>query len=120
MCQETGSDGFNKNHLSAEGGNDTAGFLLMRRAWTPTATVTTARRARDQTFAKVHFKPDSESRLALICNLEQNGGTLGQTWEAYKHDPRSSALWQPMTRAGIDHQQLGMNYERYVVTPRCS
>ncbi|WBM34820.1 MULTISPECIES: TonB-dependent receptor family protein [Pseudomonas] len=114
-----GSDGFNKNHLSAEGGNDTAGFLLDASRMDTDGYRDHSAARRDQTFAKVHFKPDSESRLALIySSLEQNGtqDPLGQTWEAYKHDPRSSAAVAQTydTRKSIDHQQLGMNYERYV------
>ena len=73
---------------------------------------------RDQTFAKVHVKPDDDSRLALILStLEQNGteDPLGQTWDAYQHDPRSvsSRAEQYNTRKSIHHQQVGMNYERY-------
>lgn len=39
-----GSDGFNKNHVYGEGGNDYAGFVLDASGWTPTATATTVRR----------------------------------------------------------------------------
>ncbi|MEM8176332.1 TonB-dependent siderophore receptor, partial [Morganella morganii] len=40
---------------------------------------------------------------------------LGQTWDAYKHDPRSVTANAELydTRKSIDHQQAGMNYERY-------
>ncbi|MCZ7167094.1 TonB-dependent receptor, partial [Salmonella enterica] len=72
---------------------------------------------RDQTFAKLNFQPDDDSKLALIySSLEQNGtqDPLGQTWAAYKADPRSvaPAALEYNTRKSIDHQQLGMNYER--------
>lgn len=74
---------------------------------------------RDQTFAKLNFQPDDDSKLALIySSLEQNGtqDPLGQTWAAYKADPRSvaPAALEYNTRKSIDHQQLGMNYERYI------
>lgn len=73
---------------------------------------------RDQTFAKLNFRPDADSRLALIySSLEQNDteDPLGQTWDAYKHDPRSVTANAELydTRKSIDHQQAGMNYERY-------
>ncbi len=113
-----GSDGFNKNHLSAEGGNDTAGFVLDASRMDTDGYRDHSAARRDQTFAKVNFKPDDDSRMALIySSLEQNNtqDPLGQTWEAYKHDPRSSAAVAQTynTRKSIDHQQLGMNYERY-------
>jgi len=113
-----GSDGFNKNHLSAEGGNDTAGFVLDASRLDTDGYRDHSAARRDQTFAKVNFKPDDDSRMALIySSLEQNNtqDPLGQTWDAYKHDPRSTAAVAETynTRKSIDHQQLGMNYERY-------
>ncbi|WP_280342074.1 TonB-dependent receptor [Pseudomonas sp. BN607] len=113
-----GSDGFNKNHLSAEGGNDAAGFVLDGSRMDTDGYRDHSAARRDQTFAKVNFKPDDDSRMALIySSLEQNNtqDPLGQTWEAYKHDPRSTAAAAQTynTRKSIDHQQVGMNYERY-------
>ncbi len=113
-----GSDGFNKNHLSAEGGNDSAGFVLDASRMDTDGYRDHSAARRDQTFAKVNFKPDDDSRMALIySSLEQNNtqDPLGQTWDAYKHDPRSTAAVAETynTRKSIDHQQLGMNYERY-------
>ncbi|WP_275629275.1 TonB-dependent receptor [Pseudomonas sp. 273] len=113
-----GSDGFNKNHLYAEGGNDKAGFLLDASRMDTDGYRDHSAARRDQTFAKLNFRPDDDSRLALIySSLEQNGtqDPLGQTWDAYKHDPRSVAAAAETydTRKSIDHQQLGMNYERY-------
>lgn len=113
-----GSDGFNKNHLYAEGGNDKAGFLLDASRMDTDGYRDHSAARRDQTFAKLNFRPDDDSRLALIySSLEQNGtqDPLGQTWDAYKHDPRSVASVAETynTRKSIDHQQLGMNYERY-------
>ncbi|WP_050580777.1 TonB-dependent receptor [Pseudomonas sp. LAIL14HWK12:I7] len=113
-----GSDGFNKNHLSAEGGNEIAGFVLDASRMDTDGYRDHSAARRDQTFAKVHVRPDADSRLALIySSLEQNNtqDPLGQTWDAYKHDPRSTAAVADIynTRKSIDHQQLGMNYERY-------
>lgn len=114
-----GSDGFNKNHLSAEGGNETSGFVLDASRMETNGYRDHSAARRDQTFAKVNFRPDADSRLALIYStLEQNNtqDPLGQTWEAYKHDPRSTAAVAETydTRKSIDHQQVGMNYERYI------
>ena len=113
-----GSDGFSKHHLSAEGGNAIGGFVLDASRMDTDGYRDHSAARRDQTFAKVHVKPDEDSRLAFIySSLEQNNtqDPLGQVWSAYKHDPRSTAAAAETynTRKSIDHQQLGMNYERY-------
>jgi len=114
-----GSDGLSKNHLSAEGAVDGAGFVLDASRMDTDGYRDHSAARRDQTFAKLNLKPDDDSKLALIySSLEQNGtqDPLGQTWEAYKADPRSvsnNALLYN-TRKSIDHRQIGMNYERYL------
>ncbi len=113
-----GSDGFNKNHLYGEAGNDKAGFLLDASRLDTDGYRDHSAARRDQTFGKLTFTPDEDSYLALIySSLEQNGtqDPLGQSWEAYQHDPRSVAAPAETynTRKSIDHQQLAMNYERY-------
>jgi iron complex outermembrane receptor protein len=113
-----GSDGLSKNHLTAEGAADGVGFVLDASRMDTDGYRDHSAARRDQTFAKVNFKPDDDSKLAFIySSLEQNGtqDPLGQTWAGYRADPRSvtaNALTYN-TRKSIDHQQLGMNYERY-------
>ena len=114
-----GSDGLNKNHLSAEGAVDGAGFVLDASRMDTDGYRDHSSARRDQTFAKFNVEPDDDSKLALIySSLEQNGtqDPLGQTWAGYKADPRSvsSNALTYNTRKSIDHQQLGMNYERYM------
>lgn len=114
-----GSDGMSKNHLTAEGAANGAGFVLDASRMDTDGYRDHSSARRDQTFAKLNLQPDDDSKLALIySSLEQNGtqDPLGQTWEAYKADPRSvaPAALQYNTRKSIDHQQLGMNYERYI------
>lgn len=114
-----GSDGFSKQHLYSEGGNEQAGFLVDASRMDTDGYRDHSAARRDQTFAKVNFKPDADSRMALIfSSLEQDGteDPLGQTWDAYRNDPRSVAAAAETynTRKSIDHQQLGMNYERYI------
>ena len=114
-----GSDGMSKNHLTAEGAANGAGFVLDASRMDTDGYRDHSSARRDQTFAKLNFQPDDDSKLALIySSLEQNGtqDPLGQTWEAYKADPRSVAAGALTynTRKSIDHQQLGMNYERYI------
>lgn len=113
-----GSDGLSKHHLSAEGAVDNVGFVLDASRMDTDGYRDHSAARRDQTFAKLNFQPDDDSKLALIySSLEQNGtqDPLGQTWEAYKADPRSvsAGALNYNTRKSIDHQQLGMNYERY-------
>ncbi|UQY34336.1 TonB-dependent receptor [Pseudomonas fulva] len=113
-----GGDGLTRNHLTAEGEADGVGFVLDASRMDTDGYRDHSSARRDQTFAKLNFKPDEDSRLALIySSLEQNGtqDPLGQAWAAYKADPRSvtaNALTYN-TRKSIDHQQLGANYERY-------
>ncbi len=112
-----GSDGFLKNRLYSQGGNDQAGFVLDASRMDTDGYRDHSAARRDQTFAKVHIRPDEDSRLALIFNtLEQNGtqDPLGQTWSGYKQDPRSviPQAEQYNTRKSIHHQQVGLNYER--------
>nr|WP_238474448.1 TonB-dependent receptor [Pseudomonas cavernae] len=114
-----GSDGLSKNHLSAEGAVAGAGFVLDASRLDTDGYRDHSAARRDQTFAKLNLDPDADSKLALIySSLEQNGtqDPLGQTWEAYKADPRSVTANAQLynTRKSIDHQQLGMNYERYM------
>lgn len=113
-----GSDGLTRNHLTAEGEADGVGFVLDASRMDTDGYRDHSSARRDQTFAKLNFKPDEDSKLALIySSLEQNGtkDPLGQAWEAYKADPRSVSTnaTRYNTRKSIDHQQLGANYERY-------
>ena len=114
-----GSDGLSKNHLTAEGAANGAGFVLDASRMDTDGYRDHSSARRDQTFAKLNFAPDDDSKLALIySSLEQNGtqDPLGQTWAGYKADPRSVAPAALLynTRKSIDHQQLGLNYERYI------
>lgn len=113
-----GSDGLSRNHLYTEGEGDGVGFLVDASRMDTDGYRDHSAARRDQTFAKLNFRPDADSRLALIySSLEQNDteDPLGQTWDAYKHDPRSVTANAELydTRKSIDHQQAGMNYERY-------
>lgn len=113
-----GSDGLTRNHLTAEGEADGVGFVLDASRMDTDGYRDHSSARRDQTFAKLNFKPDEDSKLALIySSLEQNGtqDPLGQAWQAYNADPRSVAVnaLNFNTRKSIDHQQLGANYERY-------
>lgn len=121
-----GSDGLSRNHLSAEGGNERAGFVLDGSRMDTDGFRDHSAARRDQTFAKVHVKPDADSKLSLIfSSLEQNGtqDPGGQRWQDYQADRRGVAQHATNgsypaldynTRKSIDHQQLGANYERRI------
>ncbi|EIK96946.1 putative TonB-dependent exported protein [Pseudomonas sp. M47T1] len=115
-----GSDGMSKNHVYAEGGIDEdTGFVLDASRMDTDGYRDHSAARRDTTFAKLNLKPDDDSKLALIySSLEQDGtqDPLGQTWDAYKADPRSvaSSALTYNTRKSIDHKQLGVTYERYL------
>jgi iron complex outermembrane receptor protein len=53
-----GSDGFNKNHLYSEGGNDTAGFVLDASRMDTDGYRDHSAARRDQTFGKLTVRPD--------------------------------------------------------------
>jgi len=111
-----GSDGMQRNHLSAQGATDKAGFLLDASRMDTDGYRDHSAARRDQTFAKLKLDPGPDDSLSLIySSLEQNGtqDPLGQTWEAYKADPRSVTANAELynTRKSIDHQQIGVNYE---------
>ena len=72
---------------------------------------------RDQTYAKLNFSPDAESKITLLANgfdqpLAQD--PLGLNWNAYKSNPRSvdpvALLYD--TRKSINQMQGGVSYER--------
>lgn len=114
-----GSDDLYRHHLSAQGANQYAGFVLDASRMDTDGYRDHSAARRDQTFAKVHLHPDDQSKLALVfSSLEQNDtqDPLGQSWVGYKTDRRSvtdNALLYN-TRKSIDHQQLGAVYERNI------
>ncbi|TBV12902.1 TonB-dependent receptor family protein [Stutzerimonas kirkiae] len=113
-----GSDGLRRNRLNAEGAANGVGFLFNASRMDTDGYRDHSAARRDQVFGKLSFTPDEYSRLALVySSLEQNAtdDPLGQSWQGYKADPRSvtaNALLYD-TRKSIDHQQLGVNYERH-------
>jgi len=117
-----GSDGLNKQRLSAEGGNGKAGFVLKTSRVDTNGYRQHSSALREQNFAKLTLHPDDESRLALIYSdlNQQSDDPLGISWSAYQTRPRSvpAVALQYDTRKSIDHQQLGLNYERYFADAR--
>ncbi|MGB0127134.1 MAG: TonB-dependent receptor [Rhodocyclaceae bacterium] len=72
---------------------------------------------RDQSMAKLTFRPDGASKLTLIANdFRQSDAQdpLGLDWERARTDPRSvdPVALTFNTRKSIEHTQGGVTYER--------
>ncbi|MHA6493179.1 TonB-dependent receptor family protein [Pseudomonas borbori] len=109
--------GTTRNRLSAEGGNDKAGFLINQSHFETDGYRDHSSATLDKTFAKLTFYPDDDSKLALIfSDLNQNDteDPQGLTWAQYQADRRAAAPSAVLynTRKTIDHRQLGLNYQR--------
>ncbi|MGZ3013417.1 TonB-dependent receptor, partial [Pseudomonas aeruginosa] len=61
-----GSDGLSRNHLYTEGEGDGVGFLVDASRMDTDGYRDHSAARRDQTFAKLNFRPDADSRVALI------------------------------------------------------
>ncbi len=111
-----GSDDLGRQRLSAEGGNEQAGFIVDASRFDTDGYRDHSAAWREQNFAKFNWQPDADTRLALIYSdlNQQSDDPLGLTWDAYKDDPRSVAAVAELfdTRKSIDQQQLGLNVER--------
>lgn len=111
-----GSDDLGRQRLSAEGGNDQAGFIVDASRFETDGYRDHSAAWREQNFAKFNWRPDADTRLALIYSdlNQQSDDPLGLTWDAYKADPRDVAAAAELfnTRKSIDQRQLGLNLER--------
>jgi len=112
-----GSGGLNKQLIAAEGGNAKAGFVLKTSRVDTNGYRKHSSALREQNFAKLTLHPDDKSRIALIYSdlNQQSKDPQGLTWNAYQTRPRSApaVAFQYNTRKSIDHQQLGLNYQRW-------
>lgn len=111
-----GSDGLERQRLSAEGGNQWGGFVLDSSRLDTDGYRDHSAARREQSFAKLTLHPDDATRLALSFSdfNQQSDDPLGLTWEAYQADPRSTPAVAELfdTRKSIDQQQVGLNFER--------
>lgn len=113
---ELGSWGTQREHLSAEGGNQQAGFIVNRSHMETDGYRDHSAATIDKTFAKLTLRPNADNDLALIySDLNQNDtqDPQGLTWDAYRQDPRSvsASTLQYNTRKTVDQHQVGLNYE---------
>ena len=112
-----GSDGTWKTDLSAEGERSGIGYLLDASRFHTDGYREHSAATRDQSFAKLTIRPDTDSRLVLVANGLRQHDTkdpLGLTWSAFENNPRAAdaAAVTFDTRKSIDHVQGGASYER--------
>ncbi|MGA4531983.1 TonB-dependent receptor family protein [Ectopseudomonas chengduensis] len=109
--------GTSRTRVSAEGGNDRAGFIINRSHFETDGYRDHSGAILDKTFAKLTLYPDDLSKLSLsFSELDQNDtqDPQGLQWQEVKTDRRAAAPDALLfnTRKTVDHRQFGLNYER--------
>jgi len=113
--------GTSRTRVSAEGGNDRAGFIINRSHFETDGYRDHSGAILDKTFAKLTLYPDDASKLSLsFSELDQNDtqDPQGLTWSQVQSDRRAAApsALQFDTRKTVDHRQFALNYERSFAT----
>ena len=110
-----GSYGSWKADLSAQGEVGGVGYVIDTSRFSTDGYRDHSSADRDQTMAKLTFKPSQDGKLTLIANIFKQDAEdpQGLSWTAYQKDPRSVAqgALDFNTRKSIDHKQGGMTYE---------
>ena len=110
-----GSYGSWKTDLSAQGEAGGVGYVIDASRFSTDGYRDHSSADRDQTMAKLTFKPSQDGKLTLIANTFKQDAEdpQGLSWSAYKNDPRSVAqgALDFNTRKSIDHKQGGLTYE---------
>jgi len=109
--------GTSRTRVSAEGGNDRAGFIINRSHFETDGYRDHSGAILDKTFAKLTLYPDDVSKLSLsFSELDQNDtqDPQGLQWQEVKTDRRAAApsALQFDTRKTVDHRQFALNFER--------
>lgn len=110
-----GSYGTWKADLSAQGEVGGVGYVIDASRFATEGYRDHSSAERDQTMAKLTFRPSQDGKLTLIASTFRQDAQdpQGLAWAAYQTNPRSVA--QPVldfnTRKSIDHQQGGVTYE---------
>ncbi len=112
-----GSYGTWKADLGLEGESNGVGYVLDSSRFSTDGYRDHSAATRDQSMAKLTWKPDEDSKLTVLANGLWQHNTqdpLGLTWSSFKSTPRGvdPAALTYNTRKSIDHQQGGMTYER--------
>jgi len=110
-----GSYGSWKADLSAQGEVGGVGYVIDASRFATEGYRDHSSAERDQTMAKLTFRPSQDGKLTLIASTFRQDAEdpQGLNWATYQTKPRSVA--QPVldfnTRKSIDHQQGGLTYE---------
>lgn len=109
--------GTGRTRVTAEGGNDKAGFIVNRSHFETDGYRDHSGAILDKTFAKLTLYPDDVSKLSLsFSELDQNDtqDPQGLTWAQVQSDRRAAApsALEFDTRKTVDHRQFALNYER--------
>lgn len=110
-----GSYGTWKADLSAQGDVGGVGYVIDTSRFSTDGYREHSSAERDQTLAKLTFRPNQDGKLTLIASTFRQDAEdpQGLNWASYIANPRGVA--QPVrdfnTRKRIDHQQGGVNYE---------
>lgn len=113
-----GSWGTSKVGLGAEGSSGGIGYVLDSSRFETDGYREHSAANRDQSFAKLSWTPDADSRLQVVANaLRQDNvqDPLGLTWSTYsQRGPRAveSGALTGNTRKTVDHLQGGATYSR--------
>ena len=110
-----GSYGTWKTDVSAQGEVGGLGYVIDASRFSTDGYRDHSSAQRDQTMAKLTYKPSQDGKLTFIANTFRQDAEdpQGQAWGAMQANPRSVA--QPAldynTRKSIDHTQGGLTYE---------
>ena len=110
-----GSNSTWKTDLSAQGEIGGVGYVIDASRFSTDGYRDHSSAERDQTMAKLTFKPSQDGKLTLIANTFKQDAEdpQGLSWSAYQKDPRSvsQGALDYNTRKSIDHKQGGVTYE---------
>jgi iron complex outermembrane receptor protein len=123
-----GSYGQRKLDVNAQGSSGAFGYLLDASRFETDGYRDHSAATRDQAYAKLVVDTSATSRLVITASGLRQDDTqdpLGVTWATYQRNPRAGEIdttdtqspQRPLaerydTRKSIDHQQLGLSYEK--------
>jgi iron complex outermembrane receptor protein len=123
-----GSDGARKTDINAQGKSGGIGYVLDTSSFETDGARDHSAARRAQVYAKLTLAPEAGSKLSLVASALRQHDTedpLGVTWATFQRDarageidpsdtrsPKRSFADRYDTRKSVDHQQLGVSYEK--------